>query len=382
LFTELQTKNQALTAAHAQVTEALEQQTATAEILRVISASPTDLQPVLDALVKSAACFCGAEDASIFQLDGESLRADAHHGPVPQFAGLRVPVVRGTVAGRTVLERRATQVADLQVEVEEFPEGSVFARRVGHRTTLSAPLLREGTAVGVIQLRRTEVQPFTDKQVALLQTFADQAVIAIENARLFKELEVRNAELTDTLARQTATGEVLRAISRAQTDAQPVFDIIAESAQRLCGAGFGQVALYDGALLHMTAFHNVNPEGVEALRLRFPAPADRGSAMGRALQTRAVGQIPDVLEDPAYAFKTELQTMGFHSLLVVPMLRKDEPIGAIAVGRLGVSGQTDRTAQDLRGPGRHRYRERPAVQGAGGAQPRADRGAGAADCDK
>ncbi len=177
------------------------------------------------------------------------------------------------------------------------------------------------------------MNPFNDKQIKLAETFADQAVIAIENVRLFTELEARNRELTETLARQTATGEVLRAISRAQTDAQPVFDIIAASALRLCGAGYGQVALYDGTLLHMVAFDNVNPEGVEALRRRFPAPADRGSAMGRAIQTRSVVQIPDVLQDHGYAFKSELATMGFRSLLVVPMLRKGEPIGAIAVGR-------------------------------------------------
>jgi len=177
------------------------------------------------------------------------------------------------------------------------------------------------------------MKPFTAAQIELVKTFADQAVIAIENVRLFKELGERNAELAETLARQTATGEVLRAISRAQTDAQPVFDIIAESAQRLCGAGYGQVALYDGELLHMTAFHNISLEGVEALRRRFPARADRGSAMGRAIQTRTVVQIPDVLEDPGFAFKSELTTMGSRSILAAPMLRDGEPIGAIGVGR-------------------------------------------------
>src|SRR4030095_14233076 len=222
LFNELQQKNEALTQAHAQVSEALEQQTATAEVLRIISTSPTQLQPVLEVVVESAARFCGADDAIILRLDGENLWAAAHHGPIPVDFGLSVPCVRGTVGGRSVLERRAVHVTDLQAEAEEFPEGSAFAKRLGARTTLGVPLLREGMAVGTIQLRRAEANPFTDKQIELLQTFADQAVIAIENVRLFKELEARNTELTETLARQMATGEVLRAISQAQTDAQPV----------------------------------------------------------------------------------------------------------------------------------------------------------------
>jgi signal transduction histidine kinase len=333
LFKELQEKNRALTEAHAQVSEALEQQTATAEVLRVISTSPTDLQPVLDTVVMSAARFCGAIDAEIFRLDGGSLKVAAHHGPIPGPAGRLLQVSRGTVAGRAVLERRPVHVADLQAEVEDFPEGCAFAREFGYRTVLVVPLLREGTAVGTINLRRAEMNTFTDKQRALLQTFADQAVIAIENVRLFKELEARNAELAETLTRQTATGEVLRAISLAQIDAQPVFDIIAASALRLCDAGYGQVALYDGERLHLAALDNVNPEGVEALRRRFPLRPDPGSAMGRAIHTRAVVQISDVLDDPAYAFKSELVTMGFRSLLVVPMLRQGEPIGAIGVGR-------------------------------------------------
>jgi len=336
----LQEKDRALT-------EALEQQTATAEILRVISESPTDLQPVLDTVVKSAARFCGAYDVCIFRLDGDHLRLDAHHGPVAQPDGFLLPV-NGTVGGRTVLERRVIHVADLPAETAEFPEAAANARRLGFRTILSVPLVREGVAIGVIQLRRPESVPFTDKQVSLLETFAHQAVIAIENVRLFKELEARNRELKVALEQQTATGEVLHAINRAQTDAQPVFDIIAASALRLCGAGYGQVALFDGELLHMAAFHNVNPEGIEALQRRFPAPADRGSAMGRAIQTHAVVQIADVLEDPAYAFKSELATMGFRSLLVVPMLRQGEPIGAIAVGRSERGPFSDKQIELLR----------------------------------
>src|SRR4029453_17390338 len=205
LFTELQVKNKALTTAHAQVSEALEQQTATSDILRVISTSPTDLQPVLEAVAKSAARFCGADDAIILQLDGEHLRAAAHQGPIPVDFNVPVPCVPGTVGGRTVLERRAIHVTDLQAEPQEFPEGSALARHFGHRTTLGVPLLREGTAIGTIQLRRLEANRFTDKQTALLQTFADQAVIAIENVRLFKELEASNREIAEK-SRQIEVG--------------------------------------------------------------------------------------------------------------------------------------------------------------------------------
>src|SRR6266436_6648666 len=177
---------------------ALEQQTATAEILRAISSSPTDLQPVLDTVVRSAARFCGAYDACIFRLDGDHLRLDAHHGPVTQPDGFLLPM-KGSVGGRTVLERQVIHVADLPAETAEFPEAAANARRLGFRAILSVPLVREVVTIGAIQLRRPEAAPFTDKQVSLLQTFADQAVIAIENVRLFKELEARNRDLTEAL---------------------------------------------------------------------------------------------------------------------------------------------------------------------------------------
>src|SRR5262245_13951358 len=201
LFKELQTKNQDLSTS-------LDQQTGTSEILRVISSSPTDIQPVFDAVAESAARLCEAFDAAIFRREGESLCLAAHHGPIAIQTTL--PLVRGTSNGRAVLDGRTVHVADMQTEAEEFPEGSQNARRMGHRTVLAVPLMRHGTAIGTIIVRRTEAHLFTERQVALLQTFADQAVIAIENVRLFNELESRNRDLTEALDRQTATAEVLR----------------------------------------------------------------------------------------------------------------------------------------------------------------------------
>ena len=327
LFTELQQKNEALTQAHAQVTEALEQQTATSEILKVIASSPTDIEPVLDALVKSATRFCGAYDAIILLSEGDSLRLGAHHGPIPNPIGLLVPAVPGTAAGRALLERRVFQVADLPAEVDEFPEGSAIARQYGYRTILSVPLLRENAAIGVIQLRRAEVNPFSDKQIALLQTFADQAVIAIENVRLFTELEGRNRDLT-------ATGEILRVISSSPTDVQPVFDTIVRSAVRLCDGLFSGLLQFDGELIQHVAEHNFTPEALEEVRRIFPARPTRALYSGRAILERAVVHIPDVdVDDPEYQHHAVTHAIGWRSGLWVPMLREGAPIGVIMVAR-------------------------------------------------
>jgi transcriptional regulator with GAF, ATPase, and Fis domain len=277
--------------------EALEQQTATSEILRVIARSPTDLQHVLDAMAASAARLCTAYDASILRLEGAVLRVVAHHGPLPP--GHAVPAVRGTVNGRAVLDRQAVQVADLQTEREEFPEGSAFARDFGHRTILSVPILREGVAIGTIGVRRTEVQPFTDKQVALLKTFAAQAVIAIENVRLFTELQEKNhalaeahAQVTEALEQQTATAEILRVISSSTTDLQPVMDAVAEHSTRVCGATDSSIFRLEGEHLRLVARHGSLRR--TPLAIGDTIPASPGSVGGRVVGDRRTIHIKDI----------------------------------------------------------------------------------------
>src|SRR5207249_1539401 len=224
LSKELEERNQALT-------EALEQQTATSDILGVISRSPTEVGPVLAAVAESAARLCAAVDAIILSTEGPMMRRVAQFGDITSVSDVR-SVTRDTPSGRAIVEHQIIHIEDI---LEEFARGEYLEARAlqegsGFRTVLVVPLMREGAVIGVINIRRLEVRAFTAKQIALVKTFADQAVIAIENVRLFTELEARNSELTETLARQTATGEVLRAISQAQTDAQPVFEIIAASA--------------------------------------------------------------------------------------------------------------------------------------------------------
>ena len=326
-----------------ELAEAREQQAETAEILRIISTSPTELPSVLEVVARSAARFCRADDVTIFELHGQELCATAHWGPIPQAIGLRLPCVRGHVAARTILERKPVHVLDLQAEAEEFPEGSAFAKRFGHRTTLAVPLLREEAAVGTIMLRRAVVDPFTDKQIALLKTFAAQAIIAIENTRLLNELR-------ESLQQQTATSEVLGVISSSPGELQPVFETMLASATRICEANFGNLYLRDGEVFRLAAAHNTPPALVEARR-RTPLRPD--SIVGRTQTTEQLVHVTDLAAEQAYA-ERDPQTVaavelgGIRTLLVVPMIKESELIGLLTIYRQVVRPFSDKQIELLR----------------------------------
>src|SRR5262245_41029234 len=316
--------------------EALDRQTATSEILRVISRSPTDLQPVLDAVAERSASLCGASDGGIFRVDGDCLRLVAHHasipsGPVGQFT---LPLIRGTVGGRAVLERRSIHVTDLQQDVEEFPEGSTTARRFGHRTILGVPLLREGVGIGCIIIRRTEAHPFTQKQVELLQAFADQAVIAIENVRLFKELEARTSELTRSVDELTALGEVGRAIS-STLNLETVLATVVSRAVQLSGLDGGVVFEYDEAAEEFIQRVATETGGALAEARRTTKFRKGEGVLGRTAITLEPVQVPDITIPGAYEsrLRENLIESGIRAILAVPMLREDRLIGCLAVTR-------------------------------------------------
>src|SRR5215467_10368328 len=308
--------------------ESLEQQTATSEILGVIASSPTDIQPVLDIVAENAARVCGATDAVIFRIDGNSLNRAAHFGPI-LWAGREESsaISRGFVAGRAVVDRRTIHIHDMATESEtEFPEGLSFQKRAGHRTILATPLLREGIPIGTIMIRRTEVRPFSNKQIKLLETFADQAVIAIENVRLFKEIQERNAELREALEHQTATSEVLGIISRSPTNVQPVLDAIVESAARVCGLEYLTLRLREGSLFvpraHLGSLPSTRAEvSIEELHLRW-------------INEHGTLHIPDVKTQTD--FPNLRSRSAARTFLAVPLRQKGEFIGILAARRTEV----------------------------------------------
>ena len=233
--------------------------------------------PALRAIAESAARLLDVTDADIMRVEGDLLRCVAKHGPSRQWpVGSTRPVNRDWVTGRAVIDRTTVHVPDLQAAASEFPEGATYAREYGHRTTLAVPLLREGSAIGAILLRRMDVRPLSEKQIALLKIFADQAVIAIENVRLFDEVQARTRELSEALEQQTATSEVLQVISSSPGELEPVFQAMLANAVRICEANFGNLYLRDGDAFHIAAAHNTPPALVE-LRRQSPLRADSTS---------------------------------------------------------------------------------------------------------
>ncbi len=248
---------------------------------------------------------------------------------------------RGGVVGRALLAGGPVQIADVLADPEyKYAEQQ---KRVGFRTLLATPLLRDGTPIGVFLLARKAIKPFDEKQMALLSSFADQAVIAIENVRLFDEVNARTDDLRQSLEYQTATGEVLSIISRSPTDIQPVFEAIAASALRLCGAKWSVVTRLDGAQLHLAALHNLSdPAVVDAIRKIFPRPLGRGGPTDRAILTGAVVNLPDVLNDPEYIYQSISKAAGYRSHLSVPTIRDGIAVGAITVAGESPAAFNDR----------------------------------------
>ena len=328
-----------LTRERHQRSEAIEQQQATAEILKAISESPTDIRPVFQAIAERAARLCEAGDATVFMVNGEKLESVAHSGNVPRAAPSQ-SIDRGWLTGRAVIDRAPVQVEDVLVVPEEFPTAQITAKPQGVRTVLSVPLMLKDVAVGAITLRRREVRPFSDKQIALLKTFADQAAIAIENVRLFNETR-------EALERQTATADILRVISSTPTDTRPVFDAIVEATQRLIG-GKRAVLL----LRHDESFVAVAYSGpsMNAPPHAQYVPLDpRQNFPSRCILNGEVVHVPDWLADDVPEFeKGVAKAYGVRSGIQVPLLRKGVGIGAIAVAREHPGPYDDREVALLR----------------------------------
>ncbi|MGC2822921.1 MAG: GAF domain-containing protein [Pseudolabrys sp.] len=329
--------------------ESLQQQTATADVLKVISRSTFDLQTVLDTLVESAAKLCEADMAAITRLQGSTYRHVASYGLTPEEheAARHVPIEinRSTVTGRVALERKTVHVLDAKADQEfNFAEG---LKRIGFHTLLGVPLLREGVPVGVIVLMRKTISPFNDKQIDLVTTFADQAVIAIENVRLFEAEHQRTRELQEALEQQTATSEVLSVISSSAGELQPVFDTMLAKAAKLCEASYGTMWFREGDGFRAAALHGALPSAFEQRRsgtLFQPGP---DTTLARIAQTRTPIQVADLRKSRGYLVGDPLavagaDVAGIRTLVSVPMLKESELIGVISVYRKEVRPFTDK----------------------------------------
>jgi GAF domain-containing protein/sensor histidine kinase YesM len=342
LFDEVQAKT-------GELTEALVYQTGSGNILKVIASSPTDVKPVLKAIVDSACEICDAIDAVVLLKDGNDLRFSEHHGSIP--IGLeKWPINRTWTAGRAFLDQKPVHVHDLRSsEGDEFPDGRELSLRMGHRSILSVPLLRENESIGAIVLRRAEVQPFNDKQITLLQTFADQAVIALGNVRMFEEVQARTEDLRESLQQQTATADVLQVISKSVADTAPVFDKILEGCGRLFNSTDMMVFLVEDEILKIGAIRGPDPDRIERVQRFHPRPLT-GTATELAIRERRLVTFGDVFNDPGVPEglrRVAAEVGESYSVAIAPMLWKDRAIGSIAVSRFAPLRAFDAAEQRL-----------------------------------
>ena len=297
----------------------------------MIASAPTDRQPVLNTIAENAAQVCGASDALIYRIDGNVLRLVAHYGPLA-WMNESLPNNRGSVTGRAVVERQTIHIHDLAAEPDtEFPVGKVLQQRFGQRTVLATPLVSEGIPIGAIAIRRMEVRPFMDRQVKLLETFADQAVITIENVRLFQELK-------EALEQQTATSEILGVIASSPTDIQPVLDVVSENAARLCEANDAQIYRVEGDVRRKVASYGNIPIDLAVGETRS---LSRGSVSGRAILDRQIVHMKDMMakheENYVDAWRVD-ERLGIRtSLAGGPLLREGDAVGAIMIRRTEVA---------------------------------------------
>ena len=326
------------------LSEALEQQAAASEILKIISTSQAAVQPVLDAVVANAAHLCRALNATIYLRDGDGTAIHAQFGEGGSPISTRRGLNADWVTGRAILEARTIHVPDL-LSASGYRQAKEISLPLGYRTLLAVPLMRDGSAIGAILATRREADPFTDRQIALLQNFAAQAVIAIENARLLNELGKRTDDLTELLEQQTATSEVLSVISSSPGELEPVFKAMLESATRICEAKFGSLLRFDGEAFHLAAEVGAPVEYMEFYRHRGPFQPRPGGLLDHLMKTKQVSHTADDTAEPVPVPASEFG--GARSIVEVPMLKDDALIGAIAIYRREVRPFTNRQIELL-----------------------------------